>query len=115
MTRTRHAVSSRRRRKKTLKAAKGQRGGRSRLLRVAKDAVRRAMVAGYSGRKQKKRNFRSLWISRINTACKAEDISYSRFIAGLKKAGITLNRKMLADTAVNDDRGFKALVKKVKE
>lgn len=115
MTRVKHAVSSRRRRKKALKAAKGQRGSRSKLLRTAKESVRRAMVASYSGRKRKKGEFRSLWISRINAACKTEGISYSRFIEGLKKANIFLNRKMLADTAVNDNRGFKALVKKIKE
>ncbi|MCK4852011.1 MAG: 50S ribosomal protein L20 [Candidatus Omnitrophica bacterium] len=115
MTRVKHAVSSRKRRKKVLKSAKGQRGSRSKLLRTAKESVRRAMVSSYGDRKKKKGDFRSLWIVRINAACKAEDISYSGFIAGLKKAGIGLNRKMLADLAVNDDRGFKALVKRVKQ
>jgi large subunit ribosomal protein L20 len=114
MTRVKHAASSLRRRKKVLKAAKGQRGARSRLYRTAKDAVRRSMVSSYIGRKRKKSDYRSLWISRITAACRQEDISYSKFIAGLKKAKIELNRKVLADIAANDNRGFKALVKKVK-
>ena len=115
MTRVKHAVSSRRRRKKTLDAAKGQRSSRSRLLRTAKEAVRRALVTGYSDRKKKKRNFRSLWIIRINAACAAGDISYSKFISGLKKAGIILDRKMMADIAVNDSSGFKTLIKTAKK
>jgi large subunit ribosomal protein L20 len=111
MTKVKHATSSLKRRKKTLKAAKGQRGSRSKLFRVAKEAVRKSMIASYIDRKNKKRDFRSLWISRITAACRAEDISYSRFIAGLKKSNVDLNRKMLAEIAASDDRGFKTLVK----
>jgi len=114
MSRVKHAVSSLRRRKKTLKAAKGQRGARSKSLRVAKDAVRRSMIASYIGRKKKKGDYRSLWITRIGAACKAEGISYSKFIAALKKAKIELNRKMLADLAANDKNAFKAILKKIK-
>lgn len=113
MTKVKHAPSSLRRRKKTLKAVKGQRGARSKLLRTAKDAERRGMVSSYIDRKKKKSNFRSLWIVRITAACKEEGVLYSRFIAGLKKSGILLNRKILADLAATDIRGFKALIKKV--
>jgi len=114
MSRVKHAVSSRKHRKKVLKAAKGQRGARSRSYKIAKEAVRKGMAASYVDRKKKKGDFRSLWITRINAGCRAEGISYSRFIMGLKKSGITLNRKMLADIAAQDSRGFKALVKKTK-
>ncbi|RKY41790.1 MAG: 50S ribosomal protein L20 [Candidatus Makaraimicrobium thalassicum] len=114
MTKVKHAASSLRRRKKVLKAVKGQRGARSKLLRTAKEAARKSLIFSYIGRKEKKRNFRSLWISRITAACRGQDISYSKFIAGLKKARINLNRKILADIAANDNRGFKVLVKKVK-
>jgi len=114
MTRVKHAASSLKRRKKTLKAVKGQRGARSKLYRTAKDAARRSMVFNYADRKRKKSDYRSLWIARITAACREEDISYSKFIAGLKKAKIELNRKVLAYIAANDSRGFKTLVKKVK-
>ena len=114
MTRVKHAPSSLKRRKKVLKAAKGQRGARSKLYRTAKEAVRKSMVSNYADRKRKKGDYRSLWICRITAACREEDISYSKFIAGLKKTGIELNRKILADIAANDNRGFKALVKKAK-
>lgn len=114
MSRVKHATSSLKRRKRTLKAAKGQRGARSKLLRTAKEAVRKSMIANYIDRKKKKGNFRTLWIIRITAACREEGISYSKFIAGLKKAKIELNRKILADLAANDDRGFKTLVKHVK-
>ncbi len=114
MTRVKHATSSLRRRKKVLKEARGQQSARSRLYRVAKDSVRRSRIASYFGRKQKKRIFRSLWITRIAAACKEEGVSYSRMIAGLKKAEIQLNRKALAYIATNDPRGFKALVEKAK-
>ncbi|MEA3489619.1 MAG: 50S ribosomal protein L20 [Candidatus Omnitrophota bacterium] len=114
MTRVKHAPSSLKRKKKVLKAAKGQFGARSKLLRTAKEAVRKGMVSSYIDRKKKKRSFRSLWISRVTAACREQGISYSRFIAGLKKAKIELNRKVLADIAAKDSRGFKALVKKVK-
>jgi large subunit ribosomal protein L20 len=114
MTKVKHAPSSRRRRKRTLKAAKGQRGSRSTLYRIAKEAVRKSMISSYISRKKKKGDYRALWITRITAACKEEGISYSKFIAGLKKANIELNRKILADLAATDNRGFKALVKHVK-
>lgn len=114
MTKVKHATSSLKRRKKVMKAAKGQRGARSKLLRTAKEATRKSMIISYGGRKDKKGDYRSLWITRITAACRQEGISYSKFIAGLKKAKIELNRKILADLAANDDRGFKALIKQVK-
>lgn len=113
MSRVKHAPSSLRRKKKVLKAVKGQTGARSKLLRTAKEAARKSMIANYIDRKKKKSDFRSLWITRITAACRAEGISYSKFISGLKKAKIELNRKILADLAANDNRGFKALIKKV--
>lgn len=113
MTKVKHATSSRQKRKKFLKAAKGNVGARSKLLRTVKEAVRKSMVSAYKDRKTKKRDYRSLWIIRITAGCRAEGTSYSKFIAGLKKAKIELNRKMLADLATNDERGFKTLIKKV--
>jgi large subunit ribosomal protein L20 len=115
MTKVKHAPSSLKRRKRTLKAVKGQRGARSRLLRTAKDAARKGMVASYIGRKLKKRNYRALWISRISAICKEESISYSKFMSGLKKEKIELNRKILAEIALTDNRGFKKLVEAVKK
>ena len=114
MTKVKHAVSSLKRRKKVLKEAKGQRGARSKLLRTAKEAVRHSMISNYKDRKRKKGDFRALWITRITAACKQEGYSYSKFIAALKTAQIELNRKMLANIAVNDERGFKLLIKTVK-
>jgi len=114
MTRVKHAVASRKRRKRVLKKTKGYRGARSKLLRTAKETLRRAKAYAYKGRKLKKRDFRALWIARITAACKANDISYSRFIDGLKKAKITLNRKSLADLAVTNKTVFKSLVAAVK-
>jgi large subunit ribosomal protein L20 len=113
MTKVKHAPSSLKRRKKVLKAAKGQRGARSKLFRTAKEAVRKSMISNYVDRKKKKGDYRSLWITRITAACREEGISYSKFIGGLKKSKIELNRKILADLAANDDRGFKALIKQV--
>jgi large subunit ribosomal protein L20 len=115
MAKVKHAPSSLKRRKKTLKAVKGQRGARSKLLRTAKEAAIKGMASSYVGRKRKKREFRQLWISRISAACKAEDISYNKFISGLKKAKIELNRKLLAEIALADDRGFKKLIETVKK
>ena len=115
MVKVKHAPSSLRRRKKTLKAAKGQYGARSRSHKIAKEAVRKGLVSSYIGRKLKKRDFRSLWISRISAACKEEDISYSKFIDGLKKGKVELNRKVLAQLAVSDSKGFKKLVELVKK
>ncbi len=114
MSRVKHAASSLKHRKKVLEAAKGQFGARSKSYKIAKESVRKGMAASYVDRKKKKGDFRSLWITRINAACRAEGISYSRFITGLKRSGIALNRKMLADIAVQDGRGFKAIVKKIK-
>jgi len=114
MTKVKWSVSSRRRRKKILKAAKGQRSARSKLIRTAKESLRRSRIFNYFHRKKKKGDFRSLWITRVNAACEEENMSYSKFMGKLKKAGITLNRKMLADMAMNDIQGFKALVKKIK-
>jgi len=111
MTKVKWAVASRKRRKKVLKRAKGQFGGRSKLLRTAKESVQKGMYYSYRDRKQKKRSFRNLWISRINAACKEAGVSYSKFMNGLKKAKIELNRKMLADIAATDKSAFSEIVK----
>ena len=113
MARVQHGPSSLKRKKKVLKAVKGQRGSRSKLLRTAKESARKSLIANYYDRKKKKSDFRSLWITRINAACREEGVSYSKFIAGLKNANIVLDRKMLAFIAENDSRGFKTLIKKV--
>jgi large subunit ribosomal protein L20 len=115
MVKAKFAVSSRRRRRKTMKFVKGQVGGRSKLLRTAKDAQRRALVSNFRDRKRKKSEYRSLWIVRINAACKLEGMSYSRLISALKAANVILNRKMIAEIALSDLQGFKALVAKVKK
>ena len=114
MPRATNSPASRRRRKRVLKQAKGFRGFRSKLYRYAKDAVRKAMVYNYRDRKVRKRNFRSLWIQRINAAARIEGMTYSRFIFGLEKAGIEIDRKVLADIAGNDPTGFKAIADKVR-
>jgi large subunit ribosomal protein L20 len=101
-------------RKKTLARASGFFLTKSKLNRAAQEAVEKALRYGYVGRKRKKRDFRSLWIVRIGAACRTAEISYSRFISGLKRAGIDLNRKVLADMAANDATGFSALVEKAK-
>jgi large subunit ribosomal protein L20 len=97
-------------RHKTLRRAKGYFLTKSKLNRSAQEAVEKALRYGYVGRRLKKRNFRSLWIVRINAACRVADISYSKFVSGLKRAGVGLNRKVLADIAVNDAAGFLSLV-----
>jgi large subunit ribosomal protein L20 len=102
-------------RHKTLRLAKGYFLTKSKLNRSAQEAVEKALRYGYVGRRLKKRDFRSLWIVRINAACRIADISYSKFISGLKRAGIGLNRKVLADIAINDVSGFSSLVTKAKE
>jgi large subunit ribosomal protein L20 len=102
------------RRKKTLKQAKGFWGRRSKLLRTAKDAVRKAGQYAYRDRKRRKRDFRHLWIARISASCRAEEMSYSRFINGLSKANIQINRKALSNMAIEDPSGFSALVSKAK-
>ncbi|MEO6065054.1 MAG: 50S ribosomal protein L20 [Lysobacterales bacterium] len=109
MARVKRGVTARRRHKKILKQAKGYYNARRKVFRVAKQAVTKALQYAYIGRKQKKRNFRSLWITRINAAARINGMSYSRFINGLMKAGITLDRKVLADIAVHDAVGFAAL------
>ncbi len=103
------------RRKKLLKLAKGYWGRRSKLLRTAKDAVAKALVYAYRDRKRKKRDFRSLWITRISAACQEHGINYSRFINGIKKAGITINRKALSNMAIEDPKAFNAIVTYIKE
>ncbi len=110
MPRVKSKVASHRRRKKVLKLAKGYRGGRSKLFCTAREAVDRARRYSYIHRKQKKRDFRALWIQRINAGVRVFGLSYSRFIDGLKKEGIQINRKILADMAVNDPQGFESLV-----
>jgi len=102
-------------RHKTLRRAKGFFLTKSKLNRSAQEAVEKALRYGYVGRRLKKRDFRSLWIVRINAACRQSEISYSKFVCGLKRAGITLNRKVLADIAINDTAGFQSLVGKAKE
>ena len=114
MARVKGAMNTRKRHKKILKLAKGYRGAKSKLFRTANQAVMKSLVYSYIGRKQKKRDFRKLWIARINAAARMNDISYSRFMNGLKKADITLNRKMLAEIAVSDAEAFKNLVEKAK-
>ena len=106
MSRVRKSVKSRRRRKKVLKLAKGYRGGRSKLYRTAADAVDKALMYAYRDRRQKKRQFRRLWIIRINAAARLHNLSYSRLISGLKKGKIALDRRVLADIAIFDPAGF---------
>ncbi len=114
MPRSVNAVASRRRRKKILKAAKGYFGARSNVYTVAKNAVEKAWQYAYRDRRNKKRAFRRLWIARINAAARQEGMSYSKFMHGLKKANIELNRKVLADLALNEPDAFKSIVAKVK-
>ena len=111
MPRVTNAVASRKRRKRRLELAKGFYGSRSKLFRIATEAVDRAMELSYTHRKAKKRDFRGLWIVRLSAACKLNDISYSRFIEGLTKAGIELNRKMLSEIAIHDPEGFASIAK----
>jgi len=113
MPRAKNNVAARKRRKKILKAAKGYRLGKSRLYKTAKDQVEKSWQYAYRDRRAKKRNFRRLWITRINAACRLNGISYSVFMHGLKKANIELDRKVLADMAVHDPQGFSELVKQV--
>jgi len=114
MAKVKHSVAGRRRRKRVLKAAEGQWGGRSRFYKRAKESVAKGMMYSYRDRKAKKRNFRSLWIVRINAACRENDITYSKFISGLKKIKVELDRKVLADMAVTDKKVFSKLVEAVK-
>ncbi len=114
MPRATNSPASRKRRKRWLKKAKGFRGTRSTLYRYAKDAVFKAQTWAYRDRKNNKRNFRALWIQRINAATRAEGLSYSRFIEGLAAAGIELDRKVLSDMAIHDEAGFKTIVDQAK-
>lgn len=114
MARVKGAMMTRKRRKKVLKLAKGYFGAKSRLFRVAKEAVMKSGQYAYIGRKQKKRNFRQLWITRISAGCRANGVNYSTFMNGLKKAGVEINRKMLAELAVNDKAAFTALTEMAK-
>lgn len=115
MARVKGALATRKRRKKTLKLAKGYFGAKSKLFKTAKEAVMKSGNYAYIGRRLKKRDFRRLWITRISAACKMNDINYSSFMNGLNKSKVTLNRKMLADLAVNDPAGFASLVKTAKK
>ncbi len=115
MPRATNSPAYRKRRKKMLKQAKGYFGNKSRLYKYAKEAVDHALQYAYRDRRVKKRTMRQLWIVRINAACRAQGISYSRFQEGLKAAEITLDRKVLADLAVRDDEAFNGLVEKAKE
>ena len=114
MARVKGAMHTRKRRKKILKLAKGYRGAKSKLFKTANQAVMKSLTYAYRDRKQKKRNFRQLWIARINAAARANGISYSKFMNGLKNSGIEINRKMLAEIAVSDPAAFSKLVEKVK-
>ena len=115
MARIKGAMMTRKRRKKVLKLAKGYYGAKSKLFKTAKEAVMKSGQYAYIGRRQRKRDFRRLWIARINAAAKLNDMNYSTFMNGLKKAGVTLNRKMLAELAVSDAAAFTALAEKAKE
>jgi large subunit ribosomal protein L20 len=114
MARVTRGPKARRRRKRVLKLAAGHRGARSRLYRTAAGSVDKALVYAYRDRKVKKRMFRKLWIARINAVARINGMSYSTFIGGLKKAGVELARRVLADLAANDPTGFEAVVKQVK-
>ena len=111
MARVKGALATRKRRKKTLKLAKGYFGAKSKLFKTAKEAVMKSGYYAYIGRRQKKRDFRRLWITRISAAAKINGMNYSTFMNGLNKAKVDINRKMLADIAVNDPAGFTTLVK----
>lgn len=114
MARIKGALATRKRRNRTLKLAKGYWGGKSRLFKTAKEAVMKSGQYAYVGRRLKKRDFRRLWITRISAACKANGMNYSTFMNGLKKANVTLNRKMLSEIAINDAAGFTAIAEKAK-
>lgn len=115
MARVKRGVTAKRRHKKVLKQAKGYFGAKSKLYRIANQAVMKSLSYAYAGRKQRKRQFRKLWIARINAAARANGMNYSTFINGLKKANIDINRKMLSEMAINDPDGFAKLVEIAKE
>ena len=114
MARVKGALNAKKRHNRVLKLAKGNRGARSKQYRVAKQSVMRALTSAYAGRKEKKRQFRQLWIARINAAARMNGLSYSKLMYGLKLAGIEMNRKMLAEMAVNDAAGFAKLAEVAK-
>ena len=114
MARVKGAIMNRKRRKKVLKLAKGYFGAKSTHFKMAKQAVMKSCNYAYVGRKQRKRDFRSLWITRISAACRINGMNYSTFMNGLKKAGVELNRKMLSEIAINDPEAFTSLVEKAK-
>lgn len=114
MARIKGGLNARKKHNRILKLAKGYRGARSKQYRVAKQSVMRALASSYAGRKQRKRQFRQLWIARINAAARLNGLSYSKFMYGLKLAGVEMNRKMLSDMAINDAEGFKTLAELAK-
>ncbi len=114
MARIKGGLNAKKKHNRVLKLAKGYRGARSKQYRVAKQSVMRALTSSYAGRKERKRQFRQLWIARINAAARMNGLSYSKFMFGLKQADIVLNRKVLADMAVNDPAGFTALAELAK-
>ena len=114
MARIKGGMNAKKKHNRVLKLAKGYRGARSKQYRVAKQSVMRALTSSYAGRKQKKRQFRQLWIARINAAARMNGLSYSKFMYGLKLAGVELNRKVLSDMAVNDAEGFATLAELAK-
>ena len=114
MARIKGGMNAKKKHNRVLKLAKGYRGARSKQYRVAKQSVMRALTSSYAGRKQKKRQFRQLWIARINAAARMNGLSYSKFMYGLKLSGVELNRKVLADMAVNDAEGFATLAELAK-
>ena len=114
MARVKGGMYAKAKHNRVLKLAKGYRGARSKQYRVAKQTVMRALASAYEGRKQRKRQFRSLWIARVNAACRMNGISYSKFMYGLKQAGVTINRKMLSEMAISDAKGFAKLAELAK-
>lgn len=114
MARVKKGLNAKKKHRKVLKLARGYYGGRSKIFRMANEAVIRALRDSYRGRREKKRNYRKLWITRINAAARINDLSYSKFICGLKKAGIEVDRKILADIAMNDAVAFAELAKVAK-
>ena len=114
MARVKGGMNAKKKHNRTLKLAKGYRGARSKQYRVAKQSVMRALTSSYAGRKERKRQFRQLWIARINAAARMNDISYSKLMHGLKLAGVDINRKMLSEMAISDAEGFAKLVEVAK-
>ena len=114
MARIKGGINAKKRHNRVLKLAKGYRGARSKQYRVAKQSVMRALTSSYAGRKERKRQFRQLWIARINAAARINGLSYSKFMYGLKQAGVVMNRKVLSDMAINDAEGFAKLAELAK-